>query len=1024
MTRSWFLKERTPQCEGCVYNTERSCSLKALLDRNYAPYNIILLGENFDRGDAATHTCVGPKFRTVISQISAKIFEEYGETLRYSVMHAVGQYTDAVPAAAAIRHCSKYVHQRIFELHARLKGFHPNANTVVLAFGTGATTSLGIKRKKHDAGVVYQTTVLGTQISVIPTLSIRMLYARPELVTLVQEHAKTAWIAANRHADKHLALPASELSKDYIMPKSAEELKSAVDMIVDYYDPAKVSSASDWWAATDLETTSLDAHEIGGKIISASYSWDDGKALSFLIAHKDNTFYSVEFAMEQLRRLWGSAHKKILHNGKFDIQWGIAHNVPLNNFQYDTMLGEHYLRETARNFYSVKALAPVYARRFSGYEDELNTAIRELSSTEVHELVYEGTAEERGIVFQDPTHHFDEDDVISNVKALARMSKTDKEYTLVKKMSDRAWSRVRKAYKDAGQQPPAKPRIKKTQVKRTEGVFKDVPHTILLPYGGIDADLTRTICKEQRRLASRSRMHSHADLMSIMARFYVRGSISLANVEYEGIYIDRPLAQQYEAELAELAAKYRTKMVDAACCSADLNPDAKDAVADLLMGAFKVSYDDFPKTDKGQLSVSKDFVTKLRDDHAGKPLGDFCHALLVYRAATKAHSTYVKNILMYSDNPRHKIHGQFNLNGTTTGRLSAEKPSLQNQPEWMVVMTYKDSNGRVLDDIPGWPIKRLYTVDNSDDVIFDMDISAAEIRTLCAFLQEITQRRGSPEDPLVTAVREGRDVPSFLTSRVFAKEIWSELMSKKGTAYNYDEIYAFVNTRRKGADSIAHTLKEYRTINKRTLYGTLYGAGEWKIAQQLFGVLSSVHSEREAQLAYARSVQSMFLDATPATRIYIEETKQQIRKRKYVESLFGRRRRFPHINPSMQRELSAAYREGMNARIQSSSSDIVLDICIELERRLPEIGGKVLLTVHDSVVGQVPRAQLPTFNAFMHEIVVVRTALKFPQLPVPFSYNLVVGPNYCDTVPIHKLDNLNNLTESERRIVQAMGIAC
>jgi hypothetical protein len=59
-----------------------------------------------------------------------------------------------------------------------------------------------------------------------------------------------------------------------------------------------------------------------------------------------------------------------------------------------------------------------------------------------------------------------------------------------------------------------------------------------------------------------------------------------------------------------------------------------------------------------------------------------------------------------------------------------------------------------------------------------------------------------------------------------------------------------------------------------------------------------------------------------------------------------------------------------------------------------EIGGEVLLTVHDSMAGEIRRDCIPLMRAFFDHHIVDEVKRKFPWLPVPFKYDMEIGPTY------------------------------
>jgi len=92
----------------------------------------------------------------------------------------------------------------------------------------------------------------------------------------------------------------------------------------------------------------------------------------------------------------------------------------------------------------------------------------------------------------------------------------------------------------------------------------------------------------------------------------------------------------------------------------------------------------------------------------------------------------------------------------------------------------------------------------------------------------------------------------------------------------------------------------------------------------------------------------------------------------------------------------------VNFKIQSTSADLVLSQMCEMDEHFDEIGAEMLITVHDSMVFQMPEENLHLLPAFLDKWVIDRVAEKYPWLPVPFLYDVEVGPSYGEVKPLEK----------------------
>jgi DNA polymerase-1 len=290
--------------------------------------------------------------------------------------------------------------------------------------------------------------------------------------------------------------------------------------------------------------------------------------------------------------------------------------------------------------------------------------------------------------------------------------------------------------------------------------------------------------------------------------------------------------------------------------------------------------------------------------------------------------------------------------------------------------------------LAGYNLKRLFIPDSDKYVFVNMDWKGAEVRVFTAYAR----------DPaLIKALNDGLDMHSFFAATVF-KRPYEDYANRDTPLPHMDEEYVKL-------------LNRERTQIKRVVFGILYGAGPKKIAEQI-----GVSAEEGQKLI------DMLFDMFPAIRDYIDEVKFLVARDGYVDTIFGRRRRFPLQATSRHR--GRAERQACNFKIQSTSSDIVIAQLIEMhevinsERTWPEwgihkplhtYGVRLLLTVHDSIGFQWPKELIHALEPWVRYYCTQRVREKFTWLPVPFACDIEVGPNYGDIVPVAQYirDNYN-----------------
>jgi len=136
---------------------------------------------------------------------------------------------------------------------------------------------------------------------------------------------------------------------------------------------------------------------------------------------------------------------------------------------------------------------------------------------------------------------------------------------------------------------------------------------------------------------------------------------------------------------------------------------------------------------------------------------------------------------------------------------------------------------------------------------------------------------------------------------------------------------------------VGEVTKEQRYHAKHVAFGILYGRGANSLA------LSILHcSPQEAQ----RFINAYFQQFNGLWK-WIRKMQRQALRLGYVESSFGRRRRFPAILSEHRGDIE---RKAANMPIQSMASDICLTGLIRLEEVLDPDDAEIILTVHDSIL--------------------------------------------------------------------------
>jgi len=186
--------------------------------------------------------------------------------------------------------------------------------------------------------------------------------------------------------------------------------------------------------------------------------------------------------------------------------------------------------------------------------------------------------------------------------------------------------------------------------------------------------------------------------------------------------------------------------------------------------------------------------------------------------------------------------------------------------------------------------------------------------------------------------------------------------------------------------------KEQRYMAKRVNFGLLYGMGAYRLSKE---VGSSVKE--------ATSFIETYFSRLPKIKDYLEGSKQLAAQQGYLETLFGRRRRFDILKSAGNDRVSSIAkardeREAINMPVQGTNADIIKKAMIELPERLQKanLHALLILQVHDELVLEVPDDEVDATAQLVQDV--MSNAVK---LNVPLGTEAKVGDNWADMTVIH-----------------------
>ncbi len=166
---------------------------------------------------------------------------------------------------------------------------------------------------------------------------------------------------------------------------------------------------------------------------------------------------------------------------------------------------------------------------------------------------------------------------------------------------------------------------------------------------------------------------------------------------------------------------------------------------------------------------------------------------------------------------------------------------------------------------------------------------------------------------------------------------------------NQQDIHATTAARvfNKPLDQVSYNeRRQAKAIN----FGIIYGMGA-------FGLTQTTDFTR----AQAQEFINKYFTEFPGIKKYIEQTKEFVKEKGYVELITGRKIYFPAIKNQKNRAMIARIeREAINAPIQGAAADIMKIAMIKADQALKKSGfeAKILLQVHDELVIEVKQSDL------------------------------------------------------------------
>lgn len=498
--------------------------------------------------------------------------------------------------------------------------------------------------------------------------------------------------------------------------------------------------------------------------------------------------------------------------------------------------------------------------------------------------------------------------------------------------------------------------------------WEKIPKDILLKYAAVDADVTLQLFFKQLRIlyglnlkapkekliqAMKSAGTRDKLLHKVMTVFMSRATYAVASLKNTGMWVDKKYLDTLCTEIPE-KLKQVQEHVRATLGKPELtltkNADISWVVYEHLGMPVEI------KTPTGNPSTAEAVLDKMSKSDPSGLIED----ILTYKKLSKLDKSFLKNIEGLRDPKTGRVHPGYQLIGAVTGRLSCRQPNLQQLPSYI-----KLPDGSRIDT------KRIFAAPPGRILLY-ADYSQVEMRVVAAFADKYK------DSSMKEAIINDLDLHCFVASKVFK--------------IPYEEM--FQKSKIEGVREYVEMRSRAKTVGFAILYGsTAYG----------------VSTKNNIPLKEAQDLIDMFYNSFPGVEKFVKNSHLEAQNYGYVMTPFGRRRRFP-VSEVRKNIDNSTKRKAQNSPVQGTASDICLRAVIGLTEEIGSLDGDVVVTVHDSLVVEIPDNPKVIREAqeLMTRIMVEEPEKEYQFLRgVPLKADQEIGYNWSEMMKIEEWEKQN-----------------
>ena len=181
---------------------------------------------------------------------------------------------------------------------------------------------------------------------------------------------------------------------------------------------------------------------------------------------------------------------------------------------------------------------------------------------------------------------------------------------------------------------------------------------------------------------------------------------------------------------------------------------------------------------------------------------------------------------------------------------------------------------------------------------------------------------------------------------------------------------------------IDDVLPEMRRVAKIVNFGIMYGAGPFRMSQEL-----------SIPRAEAQVIIDKYFERFSGIRSYIDDTISKAENEQYVETMLGRRRPVWNIDSENHMHREAAKRMAINMPIQGTAAEMIKLAMIQIndEMKNQNMRSKMVLQIHDELLFEAAKDELDELRSLVVEK--MENALK---LDVPIIVDHGVGESWFE----------------------------